>query len=189
MIKDPALNAFAMPNNTIYIHTGILAAAENEAEAAALIGHEMTHILNRHMLKRFRDLINKSALMSTISFPMALAGGSLGSMLTQLAVISTIYGFSQEQEFEADSGGFSMLKTAGYDLKESPKLFEHLKVFVKDEELKEPFFFSSHPKIVERIENFQELISRNGESTGSKINEEILRTKSDNCGRIIFCCA
>jgi predicted Zn-dependent protease len=54
VIKSPYLNAFAFPNGVIYIHTGILARMDNEAQLAALLGHEMTHCTHRHALKTLR---------------------------------------------------------------------------------------------------------------------------------------
>src|SRR5512143_3696216 len=67
VIKSPYLNAFALPNGAVYIHTGILAAMENEAQLAALLGHEMTHTTHRHGVKGLRDRKNKSAVLSSIT--------------------------------------------------------------------------------------------------------------------------
>ena len=96
VLKDPALNAFALPNGRIYVHTGIIAAAENEEQLAGLLAHEITHVLNRHAIKQMRSLTNKSALFSVVGIPIAIAGGNLGSILTQLATISSIFGYSQQ---------------------------------------------------------------------------------------------
>ena len=51
VIKDPYLNAFAFPNGVIYIHTGMLARMDNEAQLAALLAHEMSHCIHRHTLR------------------------------------------------------------------------------------------------------------------------------------------
>src|ERR687891_1052187 len=51
VLRDPTLNAFAMPNGRIYIHTGLLSRVENEAQLAAVLGHEATHVTHRHALK------------------------------------------------------------------------------------------------------------------------------------------
>lgn len=157
VLNDPSLNAFALPNGRIYVHTGILAAMENEAQLAALLAHEMTHILHRHALKQFRSVINKSAFLSSMLTPIAAAGGNLGAILTELAVVSSIYGYSQQMEYEADENGFSLMAQAGYDVKEAGKLFEHIDRFIEDEEIKQPFFFSTHPQVRARIKNFQQL--------------------------------
>jgi beta-barrel assembly-enhancing protease len=153
VIKDPTFNAFSMANGRIYIHTGILGASDNEHQLAALIGHEMTHILNRHPLKQFRSLENKTAFMSTI----APIGGVPG-LFGQLGVITSIAGFSQKLELEADREGFNMMKQSGYDIQEAPKLFERISMFLKDEEIPQPFFFSSHPNVERRIDHYRKLI-------------------------------
>lgn len=191
VIRDPSLNAFALPNGRIYIHTGILAVAENEAQIAALLSHEMTHVFHRHSLKQFRSLINKSAFFSTIEMPLAALGGNLGLILGQLTMVSSIYGFSKEMEFEADHDGFEMMWTNGYDVREAPKLFEHLKQFIEDEEIKEPFFFSTHPRMAERIKSFNDLIQEKGvsqemQTQAKTIGEETYtrftrRLTMDNC--------
>ena len=49
-MRDPTLNAFSLPNGRIYVHTGLLACLESEAQLAMILGHEMTHVTNRHPL-------------------------------------------------------------------------------------------------------------------------------------------
>jgi beta-barrel assembly-enhancing protease len=161
IMNEAVLNAFALPNGRIYVNVGILAACEDEAQLAALLGHEMTHVINRHSLRQFRSVINKSAFFSTIEMPAAVFGGIGGSLLTQLAMVSSIYGYSQENEYEADKLGFAMMQKCGYDVREAPKLFENLATFIKDEEVKQPFFFSTHPGVQARIKNFKQLIAEN----------------------------
>ncbi|MDP2653434.1 MAG: M48 family metalloprotease [Candidatus Omnitrophota bacterium] len=162
LIRDPSLNAFAMPNGGIYICTGILAAADNEAQVATLLAHEMTHVISRHALKQFRSVTNTAAFWSAMAAPLAIAGGNLGLMVAQLSLVSSVSGYSQDLEFEADEMGFDRVKAAGYNVRETVKLFEHLRDFIKAEDIKEPFFFSSHPRIIERIRNFESLIMKSG---------------------------
>lgn len=162
VLKDPTLNAFALPNGRIYVHTGMLAVIENESQLAALLGHEMTHVLHRHTLQQFRSALNKSAFFSAVQMPIALVAGNLGVIFAELATVSSVYGFSRELEYDADVEGFHMMSAQGYDVNEAPKLFEHLKQFIEDEEIKQPFFFSTHPNVVARIENYKNLIEREG---------------------------
>lgn len=172
VINDPSLNAFALPNGRIFVHTGILAVAENEAQVAALLSHEMTHVLNRHLLKQFRSVINKTAFWGALQMPLAVAGGvaggavggNLASILGQVSMVSSIYGFSRELETEADTEGFAMMTAAGYAVSEAPKLFQRLGEFIEDEDVKQPFFFSTHPQVNARIENFKQLIQEKGGS-------------------------
>lgn len=160
ILRDPSLNAFALPNGWFYVHAGLLAAIDNEAQLATILAHEASHIIHRHSLKEFRSLINKSAFFATLQVPTAAFVGELGVLLTELAVVSSIYGFSQDLEREADREGFKMIVARGYDVREATKIFEHLKEFIKDEEIKQPFFFSTHPRVLERIQSFEELIKK-----------------------------
>src|SRR6185369_18100131 len=59
VVEDPTLNAFAYPHGSIYVHTGLLARVENEDQLATVLGHEMTHVERRHMLRFERSARNK----------------------------------------------------------------------------------------------------------------------------------
>src|SRR5439155_144822 len=59
VLKDPTLNAFTMPNGKVYVHTGLLSRLQNESQLAMILGHEVTHVTNRHALKFNRDPRNK----------------------------------------------------------------------------------------------------------------------------------
>jgi predicted Zn-dependent protease len=161
VVKNPTLNAFALPNGVIYVHTGILARMENEAQLATLLGHELTHATHRHTVKRFRDLQNKAAFAATFSvlgMPFGLIG-ALASTLGQLGTIASVYGYSQENEAEADKEGLTLMANAGYDPREAPKLFMHMKEWLDESKVKEPFFFGTHPRLQERVDSYQELLN------------------------------
>ena len=161
VVKDPFLNAFTFPDGTIYIHTGILARMDNEAQLAALLGHEMTHAINRHTVKFFRDLKNKTAFYTTFSVTAGGVGGAYGdlaSILGAVGVQAAIYGYSKDNEREADEIGFKAIAEAGYDVTETPKLFKHLQDNFDKEKKNEPFFFGTHPRLKERIDSYEELI-------------------------------
>ncbi len=175
VLRDPSFNAFAFPNGRLYIHTGLLAAMDNEAQLAALLSHEMTHAVNRHALKQFRSLTNKSALFATMQIPVAVFGGDLASIIAQLSIVSSVYGYSRELETEADREGFQMMVNAGYDPREAPKLFEHLRDFIDDEDLKQPFFFSTHPRVVERVNIFNGLLKQKEHAQATKIEAAVYR--------------
>ena len=71
VLKDPHLNAFAYPNGVIYVHTGILARMENEAQLAALLSHEMTHCTHRHSLRVIRSIKDRPAGMAAVQNTLA----------------------------------------------------------------------------------------------------------------------
>ncbi len=82
VIRDPTLNAFAMPNGRVYIHTGLLAQVQNESQLATIVGHEMTHVTNRHALSFTRDAQTKQIIYTVAaiaaSIGVAAAAGSMG---------------------------------------------------------------------------------------------------------------
>lgn len=171
VLRDPHLNAFALANGAVYLHTGILASMENESQLATLLGHEMTHATNRHAVKELRDRKNASAVMSTL----VAATGGLAGVFGPVAAAS-VYGYTRDNEREADREGFRLMELAGYDPSESLKLFEQLKREIEEKKEKEPFFFSTHPRIMERIESYRELIAArsNKEQPGVK-NAEVFQ--------------
>jgi len=163
VIKNPLLNAFAYPNGVIYVHTGILAKMENEAQLAALLGHEMTHITHRHTIENYRSVKNTTAVLATVQMaatPFGVYGG-LANLLGSVGAMAAVTGYSRELETEADRGGLECMIKAGYDPREAPRLFELLKKDVEEQKIKEPFFFGSHPRLQERIDNFNEFIVEN----------------------------
>ena len=190
VVNDPSLNAASLPNGRIYIHSGMLAAMDNEAQLATLLGHEMTHVFNRHALKQFRSLINKTAFMFAASMVAAVAVGNSGAVLVQAGVASSIYGYSQEMEYEADDEGFQMTVHNGYDPRESIKVFEHLKMNIEEEEIKQPFFFSTHPNVVSRIKKYTKLVEAlPAEKQNGKVNaaEFLVKVKAVVVNNIRLC--
>jgi len=149
ILNDPHLNAFALPNGSIYIHLGLLSRFENEAQLATVLAHEGAHFIDKHGLRSRRSTKGASAF--------ALATIVVGVPIVGLAAVSSIYGYSQELENDADRIGYERLVKAGYSAQESVKTFEHLAAEVNALEIDEPYFFSTHPKLQERIDNYSEL--------------------------------
>ncbi|MDQ5984611.1 MAG: Beta-barrel assembly-enhancing protease [Syntrophus sp. SKADARSKE-3] len=179
-LKNSLLNAFAYPNGCIYIHTGILARMDNEAQLAVLLAHEMTHVTHRHAIQSFRNVKDKTVFLATLQVVAAGAGRNLGNLVGTLGAIGTlasIKGYSRENETEADIEGFKLMVNAGYDPREAPKLFIHMKKDVDEKGKKEPFFFGSHPLLQDRIDNFNGLIQECKMKDGVK-NEETFLSKT-----------
>ena len=156
VLVDPTLNAFSLPDGTIYLHTGMLARLDNEAQLAAVISHELTHATHRHGLKSYRNIKNESAFLVTLT----VGTGGIGGVLGLIGVNASISGYSQDLEREADAEGFKLLVGAGYDPHEAPQVFRKLLEESKRSKLKQPFFFGSHPRLEERIASYDALIAR-----------------------------
>lgn len=160
-VSDPQLNAFALPNGSLYIHVGLIGRARNEAQLATVVAHEAAHFIHRHGLRQ-RQSVKGSAAFATVA---GMIGG-LPGLLGQLAALSSAFGYSQDLEREADLQGFERLRAAGYAVSESVKIFETLETESKLLEIKEPFMFSSHPRLRERIDSFASLVRQQGDANG-----------------------
>ena len=160
ILKNPLLNAFAYPNGVIYVHTGILAEMDNEAQLAALLGHEMSHTIHRHAAESLRNVQNTSAVLAAAQIALAPFGayGSLASLMGALGATAAVSGYSQGHESEADATCLQLMVAAGYDPQEAPRLFMHLKAELEERQQPEPFFFGTHPRLQERIDSTDRLL-------------------------------
>jgi len=160
VLKHPVPNAFALPHGALYIHTGMLARMENEAQLASVISHEVVHIIRRHTLLTFRTVKQAAGFASTLAVIGAPAGlPGLGVvMLGSIGALAAVSGYSQSLEEEADTEGLRLMVNAGYDPGEAVKVIENVKRYVDQEEIKEPFFYSTHPRLDERKASYQRLV-------------------------------
>ena len=152
------INAFALPNGSIYVNAGLIARFENEAQLATVLAHEGAHFTHRHSLQQAERARNAAAF--------ALVVGMLGVPLVgDIVALSSMFGYSREHEHEADQIGYRRLIAAGYAPRETIRTFEHLQAEIKAADINEPFFFASHPRLQERIDSFSELVkdANNGE--------------------------
>lgn len=162
VIKSPDLNAFALLTGRLYVNTGFLAAMDNEAQLASLLGHEITHAARKHRAKEVANEKQKSE--KKVFLPVFL--GSYGEALGLLGILEAVKGYSRELEAEADTEGLKLAVNAGYDPREAPKLFELLKQEIEREKIKVPLKYSDHPQIEDRIKSYEALVS--GEYAGKQ---------------------
>ena len=127
VLADKNINAFSLPGGPIFVNTAAIAAAENEAQLAGVIAHEMSHIVLRHPTNQAskRNLVALPALLAS-----ALAGNSLLGQLAQIGIgftaNSALLKFSRTDEAEADYNGAEIMADAGYNPIELARFFEHL---------------------------------------------------------------
>jgi predicted Zn-dependent protease len=172
VLKDPFLNAFALPNGTVYLHSGMLARIENEAQLATVLGHELTHFLERHALRQRRSAENRRTATKIIVGTLALAAAGFAGdaqafrAITQLArpvadvlLTAHVQGYARDLERDADRRSFEAITGAGYDPREAPKVFLHLQDQLRESGGEEPYFFGSHPRLDERIDSYQESLA------------------------------
>src|SRR5690349_9162124 len=115
-LRDPQPNAFALPNGSIYVTTGLLALIDNESELAAIIAHELTHVMRRHTYMQNRSNRKKFLTVNVMAAVGAYApGGIVGAAITAITmiapfiIVATIFGYSRDLEREADLKGIDMM--------------------------------------------------------------------------------
>jgi predicted Zn-dependent protease len=155
VLRDTHPGAFGLPNGTIYVHTGTLARMESEAELAAVLGHEMAHVVHRDVLRQLR----RSQLWRPD--------------WTGLMHVASVTGYSRELEAEADRDAVLRMKAAGYDTADAARFFERLRDWIVAEEIKSPpTYYSTHPRIEERIESSRMLAASVG-GVGGRRNADV----------------
>ncbi|HUN46717.1 MAG TPA: M48 family metallopeptidase [Stellaceae bacterium] len=159
VMRVPYFNAQAAPNGMIQVWSGMLLRTQNEAQFAAVLGHELGHYLQRHSLQRLRDLRDKASAAAWLGASFGLAGGIAG-----LAVVSGVPGFSRDQEREADRIGFELMVKAGYRPSEVPRVWQNV-IAERDsdpEHRERDVFFKSHPDPEEREATLRRLADAAG---------------------------
>ncbi len=116
----PMFNASMAPNGMMQVWSGLLLRMENEAQLAAVIGHEIGHYLQRHTLERLRDMKARSA------FGQFMGMFGLVGLMAQLATLASAFGFSRDQERQADEVGTLLMRRGGYDTREAAKVWANL---------------------------------------------------------------
>jgi len=148
LVRTPQFNASMAPNGMMQIWTGLLLRMDNEAQLAAVIGHEIGHYLQRHTVERLRDIKSRAAASQVLG----LFGlvGAIGS----LVVLASAYGYSRDQEREADRIGAWLMHRAGYKVAESALVWNNLLDEARAREGSEPSqtspLFATHPAPPER---------------------------------------
>lgn len=146
IINDPNLNAFAFPNGVIYVHTGVLARMENEAQLAALLAHEMTHCTHRHSLRVLKSIKARPGYMAAVqkSIEKVAMVQELAQFLGVNGSMTAVAGYTREFEAEADRVGLDLMAQAGYDPRQALNLFEHLRQEIEIEGCQRALFLR-HP--------------------------------------------
>ena len=179
----PYFNAFMAPNGMMVVWTGLLLRAQNEAQVAAVIGHEAGHYIKRHSLKAWLDAKSRTDLMALLAIGLSVGGVPSGGdifNLTQLLQVGFMAKHSRDNEREADKIGLDFLIKAEYDPKEAPKIWENIIKEMELGEVKKPLaFLASHPAPAERIENLKKQTQKY-EKIENKKNKEKLKQKTSS---------
>jgi predicted Zn-dependent protease len=190
VLNTPDVNAFAVPGGYIYTTRGLLALANNEAEMASVLGHETGHITARHTAERAGQAQQTQFGVLGATLLGAILGGQTGADLagglaSQYGQVR-LAGYSQEQEFEADSLGVRYMKRATYDPQAAASFLAALraqtqleaKIAGKDPNVVDDTnMLASHPRTVDRVQ--RAIQEAGGAQPGAMLERDIYLSKID----------
>ncbi len=168
LLDSDVVNAFALPGGYVYITRGLLTLAENEAEMAGVLGHEIGHVTGRHAAQRQTRATGAGILATIGTIGAAILGGrtaaELAQQVTGAGAQAWVASYSREQEFEADDLGIRYMVAAGYDPRAAASFLDKLhRVNDLERRLQGQDagpgigWFATHPATLDRVERAGEL--------------------------------
>jgi beta-barrel assembly-enhancing protease len=157
VIDSDEVNAFALPGGFFYVNTGLIEAADSEAELAGVMAHEIAHVAARHATKN----MTKGQIWNMASIPLIFVGGPVGFAVQEaagLAVPMSFLKFTRDAEREADLLGMEYQYAAGYDPESFVTFFEKLKAQEKHKKNFIAKAFDTHPMTEDRVKRAQKEI-------------------------------
>lgn len=151
------MNAYAMPGGKIMVYSGLVARLRlTDAELAAVIGHEISHVLREHTRERVSRVLAQQLALTGLA---AFAGVGQGTLDVANAVASVTFQLphSRQQESEADVMGLELMARAGYDPQAAVSVWQKM---MAAEKSSPPQFLSTHPSAPDRIDHLQAAIPR-----------------------------
>ncbi len=158
VIDSDEVNAFALPGGFFYVNSGLLLAADNEAELAGVMAHEIAHVAACHAAREQ----TRGQLVNLASIPLIFVGGGVGYAIRTAAGIGlpvSFLKFSRNFESQADYLGLEYMYKAGYDPQEFISFFEKIQAKEKKKPGTLAKAFETHPQTPDRIEKSQQEIA------------------------------
>jgi predicted Zn-dependent protease len=157
VFEDKSPNAFALPGNKIGIYTGMLTLVDNQDQLAAVIGHEVGHVLAKHSNERASQemAVNQGmAMVQAISSPQSALGQTAFGLLGVGAEYGILMPYNRVQESEADIIGVDLMAKAGFDPRQSIALWQKMEQASQGQQPVE--FLSTHPAHATRIQSLEQ---------------------------------
>ncbi|MBC5766572.1 M48 family metallopeptidase [Ramlibacter albus] len=163
IVRIPQFNASMAPNGMMLVWSGLLLRAENEAQLAAVLGHEMGHYLEKHSVEQLRTAKDRAVLATLVGMI-----GGVASTIGQIGIIASMFAFSREHETRADRLGMKLMQQAGYDGRQAAQVWENLlgelKVTGGDDVGHRSAMFATHPPAGNRRDDLLKLAGEKGGS-------------------------
>lgn len=148
VVQDDAINAFAIPGGHVYVHTGLINNADNAAELAGVMAHEISHVLARHSTEQLSRQYGLSVIAGAV---LGQNPGQLAQIAAQIVAGGALARFSREAEEEADRIGIQAMAAAGYNPNGMASMFEELLEHRQSQPGRVEQFFSTHPLTEDRL--------------------------------------
>ncbi len=160
------VNAFVMPGNKVGVYRGIAEFTDNDDQLSSVLGHEVGHVVGRHAAERMS--VSTLAQVGLVAGQIAIAqsdelrqyGGQIAALGGAALQFGVILPYSRNHELEADRLGVDYMHTAGYDVKESVRLWEKMDANSKGQ--RPPEFMSTHPDPTRRANDLRNYINARG---------------------------
>ncbi len=151
LINDPSINAFALPGGPVFINSGILQNADNEAQVAGVMAHEISHVALRHGTSNATkaELFNMLGTLGAAALPQAGAAAQIGQLGLSLGISTVLLKYSRTAESQADALGARIMASAGYDPVQMARFFQKLEEGGGGGETAQ--FLSDHPNPGNRV--------------------------------------
>lgn len=165
-VRVPHFNALMAPNGMMLVWSGLMLRVENEAQLAAILGHELGHYLERHQVEQLRAAKDR-AILSTM---VGMVGG-IGTFVGQIGLLANMFAFSREHETRADRMGMRLMRHAGYDGREAAAVWDNLlaelRVTGGKDAGKRGDMFETHPTTAGRRDELLQLAGDAGGNLGA----------------------
>ena len=171
VVKDDSINAFALPGGYIGVHSGLILHTDTESELASVLAHEVAHVTQRHISRRFQaasgiNLKSLAILLGAIALAASGAGGDdvTGAlMLGQGLAMQEQINFTRAQEYESDRLGIKILTDAGFNPRGMVTFFETMQRTQRLQNSRFPEFLSTHPLSLSRVSEAAQRVQAMGE--------------------------
>lgn len=161
VVRDPTLNAFALPGGFVGVHSGLILAARSESELAGVLAHEISHVTQSHLVRLF-GAQSQAQLPSLIALAVAILAAksnpdvAVGAAVAgQAAGIQHQLNYSRDFEREADRFGLDLLERAGFDPRGMASFFERMLQYGRLYENNAPAYLRTHPLTTERLSDIE----------------------------------
>jgi predicted Zn-dependent protease len=171
VIRDPTLDAFALPDGRVFVHTGLLAAVDNEAQLALVLAREIAHVVHRHALA-----VSRAAGLTPVRFegvpPLSPTAAAIAGANAPLARLAALDGYGTRLEGEADAAALARLARGGWDVMAATAVYTVLARDLGERGALETFLLGSATTLRARLESLRRLAAAAPTKGGFQTSEE-----------------